>query len=58
MTNFVIGAQMYSVRDRCTNYEDMLACMKELKAEGFDVDTDATTLQEAKQEILKALGRC
>jgi energy-coupling factor transport system ATP-binding protein len=33
-------------------------CMQELKAEGFDVDTDVTTLQEAKQEILKALGRC
>ena len=37
MTNFVIGAQMYSVRDRCTNYEDMLACMKELKAGGYNV---------------------
>jgi energy-coupling factor transport system ATP-binding protein len=33
-------------------------CMKELKEAGFDVDTDATTLQEAKNEILKALGRC
>ena len=33
-------------------------CMQELKAEGFDVDTDVTTLKEAKQEILKALGRC
>ena len=33
-------------------------CMQELRAEGFDVDTDVTTLQEAKQEILKALGRC
>lgn len=33
-------------------------CMKELWEAGFDVDTDATTLEEAKNEILKALGRC
>jgi energy-coupling factor transport system ATP-binding protein len=33
-------------------------CMQELKEAGFDVDTDVTTLKEAKQEILKALGRC
>ena len=33
-------------------------CMQELKEAGFDVDTDVTTLKEAKREILKALGRC
>jgi energy-coupling factor transport system ATP-binding protein len=33
-------------------------CMRELREAGFDVDTDATTLEEAKNEILKALGRC
>ncbi len=33
-------------------------CMQELKAAGFPVNTDITTLEEAKKEILKALGRC
>ena len=33
-------------------------CMQELKEAGFYVDTDVTTLKEAKREILKALGRC
>jgi energy-coupling factor transport system ATP-binding protein len=32
-------------------------CMQELKAAGFDVSTDLTTLEEAKKEILKALGK-
>lgn len=32
-------------------------CMQELKAAGFDVRTDITTLEEAKNEILKALGK-
>ena len=32
-------------------------CMQELKAAGFDVSTDITTLEEAKNEILKALGK-
>lgn len=32
-------------------------CMQELKAAGFDVSTDITTLEEAKKEILKALGK-
>jgi len=36
MTKFQIGLQMYTVRDRCTNYEDMLACMKQLKAIGYN----------------------
>ena len=31
--------------------------MQELKNSGFDVNTDATTLEEAKKEILKALGK-
>jgi energy-coupling factor transport system ATP-binding protein len=33
-------------------------CMQELKAAGFPVNTDITTLEEAKIEILKALGKC
>ena len=33
-------------------------CMKELRDAGFDVDTGATTLEEAKKEILKAFGKC
>ncbi len=33
-------------------------CMQELAAEGFDVDTSVTTLQEAKNEILKAFSKC
>ena len=33
-------------------------CMQELKAAGFDVSTDITTLEEAKKEILKAFGKC
>ncbi len=32
--------------------------MQELKNAGFDVDTNATTLTEAKNEILKAFGKC
>ncbi|MBR6370161.1 MAG: energy-coupling factor transporter ATPase, partial [Bacteroidaceae bacterium] len=32
--------------------------MQELKEAGFDVDTQATTLEEAKIEILKAFGKC
>ena len=32
-------------------------CMQELKAAGFNVSTDITTLEEAKKEILKALGK-
>ncbi|MCR5416602.1 MAG: energy-coupling factor transporter ATPase [Pseudobutyrivibrio sp.] len=31
--------------------------MNDLKAQGFDVDTSATTVEEAKEEILKMLGR-
>jgi energy-coupling factor transport system ATP-binding protein len=32
--------------------------MQELAASGLNVDTNATTITEAKNEILKALGRC
>lgn len=32
--------------------------MQELKKAGFAVNTDATTLEEAKNEILKAFGKC
>ena len=33
-------------------------CMYDLKEAGFDVDTGVTTLEEAKNEILKAFGKC
>ncbi len=33
-------------------------CMQELSEAGFDVDTGVTTLEEAKNEILKAFGKC
>ena len=36
MTNLQIGAQLYSVRDHCQNAEDMLKCLKELKAIGYN----------------------
>ncbi|MBP3195974.1 MAG: energy-coupling factor transporter ATPase [Butyrivibrio sp.] len=32
--------------------------MQELKSAGFSVNEDVTTLEEAKNEILKALGKC
>ena len=32
--------------------------MQELKSAGFDVDTEATTIEEAKNEILKVFGKC
>lgn len=32
--------------------------MRELAEAGFDVDSDVTTLEEAKNEILKAFGKC
>ena len=32
--------------------------MKELEKAGFNVDSDVTTLEEAKNEILKAFGKC
>ena len=32
--------------------------MQELRNAGFEVSTDATTLEEAKIEILKAFGKC
>ena len=34
MTKLQIGAQMYSVRNHCTDYDSMLACMKALKEMG------------------------
>ena len=32
--------------------------MQELHEAGFPVDTDVTTLEDAKNEILKAFGKC
>ena len=31
--------------------------MQQMKEQGFDVDTDATTIAEARDEILRVLGR-
>lgn len=36
MSKLQVGAQMYSVRDHCTNYADMLAAMKSLQAMGYN----------------------
>ena len=36
MTKLQIGAQMYSVRNHCTDYDSMLACMKALKEMGYN----------------------
>ena len=36
MTSYQVGAQMYSVRDRCQTYEGLLAALKELKAGGYN----------------------
>jgi len=36
MTNFQIGAQMYSVRNHCQNADEMLLTMKALKAMGYN----------------------
>ena len=37
MTKLQFGLQLYSVRDHCQNKEDMLACLKTLKAMGYNV---------------------
>jgi predicted choloylglycine hydrolase len=34
MSNFIIGAQMYSVRDHCENEREMLNALKAIKAMG------------------------
>ena len=36
MTNFQIGAQMYSVRNHCQNAGEMLTCLKVLKTMGYN----------------------
>ena len=37
MTNLQIGAQLYSVRDHCQDPAEMLKCMKEIKAIGYNI---------------------
>lgn len=37
MTKLQVGAQMYSVRDHCQDPADMLACMKAIKAMGYNI---------------------
>ena len=36
MTNFQIGAQMYSVRNHCQNADEMLVALKVLKTMGYN----------------------
>lgn len=36
MTNFQIGAQMYSVRNHCQDAGEMLTCLKVLKTMGYN----------------------
>lgn len=36
MSKFIVGAQMYSVRDKTTNAEDMLHALKAIKAMGYN----------------------
>ena len=37
MTKLQFGLQLYSVRDHCQNKEEMLECLKKLKAMGYNV---------------------
>ena len=37
MSKLQIGAQLYSVRDHCQEPEEMLKCMKEIKAIGYNI---------------------
>lgn len=36
MSKLQVGAQLYSIRDRCSNYEDMLSALKAIKAMGYN----------------------
>ena len=55
MSKLQIGAQMYSVRDHCTNVEDMRKAMKELKAMGYNTCQLSGHNPEITPEQLRAL---
>ena len=55
MTNLQIGAQLYSVRDHCQNAEDMLKCLKELKAIGYNTCQLSGQSSELSAEQLRDL---
>lgn len=37
MSNLQVGAQLYSIRNHCGNYKDMLSALKAIKAMGYNV---------------------
>ena len=53
MTKLQIGAQMYSVRDHCQDADEMLKCMKEIKAIGYNVCQLSGHNKEIPAEQLK-----
>ncbi len=55
MTKLQFGLQIYSVRDHCQNKEDMLACLKGLKAMGYNVCQLAGQSRDITPAELRAL---
>lgn len=55
MTKLQFGLQIYSVRDHCQNKEDMLACLKALKAMGYNVCQMAGQSADITPAELRAL---
>ena len=55
MTKLQFGLQIYSVRDHCQNKEDMLACLKGLKAMGYNVCQMAGQSRDITPAELRAL---
>lgn len=55
MTSYQIGAQMYSVRDMCQDYNTMLSAMKVLKDGGYNICQLSGFSKDLKPEQLKEL---
>ena len=55
MSELQFGLQLYSVRDRCQDKDDMLACLKELKAVGYNVVQLAGHSADITPEMIKAM---
>ena len=55
MTNLQIGAQLYSVRDHCQDPAEMLKCMKEIKAIGYNICQLSGHNKEFTAEQLKGM---
>lgn len=55
MTNLQIGAQLYSVRDHCQDPVEMLKCMKEIKAIGYNICQLSGHNKEFTAEQLKGM---